>query len=104
MAKYLLSFHGGAVPETEEEQAKVMAAWGAWMGSLGEALLDPGNAVGQAKTISADGSVSVGGGTSPVTGYTLVDAANIDDAVALAKGCPILESGGSIEVGETIDM
>ena len=104
MAKYVLSFHGGGVPETEEEQAKVMAAWGAWMGSLGAALLDQGNAVGQAKTISADGSVSVGGGANPVTGYTVIDAANMDEAVALAKGCPILESGGSIEVGETIDM
>jgi hypothetical protein len=104
MAKYLLAFHGGGVPETEEEQAQVMAAWGAWMGSLGEAMVDPGNAVGQAKTISADGSISVGGGVNPVTGYTLVNAADIDEAVSLVKGCPIFESGGSIEVGETIDM
>jgi len=104
MAKYLLAFHGGGVPETEEEQAQVMAAWEAWMGSLGEAMVDPGNAVGQAKTISAEGSISVGGGVNPVTGYTLVNAADIDEAVSLAKGCPIFESGGSIEVGETIDM
>lgn len=74
------------------------------MGSLGEAMVDPGNAVGQAKTISADGSISVGGGVNPVTGYTLVNAADIDEAVSLVKGCPIFESGGSIEVGETIDM
>lgn len=104
MAKYLLSFHGGGVPETEEEQAQVMAAWGAWMGALGEAMVDPGNAVGQAKTIQADGSISLGGGANPVTGFTLINAADIDEAVSLAKGCPILESGGSIEVGETIDM
>jgi hypothetical protein len=104
MAKYLLTFHGGGMPETEEEQAQVMAAWGAWMGALGAAMVDPGNAVGQAKTISADGSISLGGGANPATGYTLINAADIDEAVSLAKGCPILESGGSIEVGETIDM
>ena len=104
MAKYLLAFHGGGVPETEEEQAQVMAAWGAWMGALGEAMVDPGNAVSQAKTISADGGISLGGGVNPVTGFTLINAADIDEAVSLAKGCPILESGGSIEVGETIDM
>ena len=104
MAKYLLAFHGGGVPETEEEQAQVMAAWGAWMGSLGEAMVDPGNAVGQAKTISADGSISVGGGVNPVTGYTLVNAADIDEAVSLVKGCPICEACVAIVVGETIDM
>ena len=104
MAKYLLAFHGGGVPETEEEQAQVMAAWGAWMGALGEAMVDPGNAVGQAKTILADSSISLGDGANPVTGFTLINAADIDEAVSLAKGCPILESGGSVEVGETIDM
>ena len=39
-----------------------------------------------------------------MTGFTLINAADIDEAVSLAKGCPILESGGSVEVGETIDM
>jgi len=28
MAKYLLSYHGGGMPESEEEGAKIMAAWG----------------------------------------------------------------------------
>ena len=32
MAKYALVYHGGERPETEEEGAKVMAAWGVWMG------------------------------------------------------------------------
>jgi hypothetical protein len=104
MAKFVLVFHGGGMPETPEEQAQVMEAWGAWMGALGESILDPGNATGQSKTIAADGSVSDGGGANPVTGYTLIDAATLDDAVSLAKGCPILQSGGSIEVLETIDM
>jgi hypothetical protein len=104
MAKYVLVFHGGGIPESEEEQATVMAAWGAWMEGLGSGLADPGNATGQSKTIHADGSVTVGGGANPVTGYTLLEAGSLDDAVSLAKGCPILESGGSIEVLETIEM
>lgn len=104
MAKYVLAFHGGGMPETEEEQAAVMAAWGAWMEGLGAALLDPGNATGQSKTIRADGSVTDGGGANPVSGYTLIDAESLDEAVTLAKDNPILSSGGSIEVLETIEM
>ena len=104
MSKYVLAFHGGGMAETEAEQAEVMAAWGAWMEGLGSALVDPGNAVGLSKTIHADGSVTEGGGANPVTGYTLLEAASLDEAISLAKGNPIFDAGGSIEVAETIDM
>lgn len=104
MAKYVLVYHGGGMPETEEEQAAVMAAWGAWMEGLGGALKDPGNAIGAAATISSDGSVTPGGGANPATGYTLIEADSLDAALELAKDNPILQGGGSIEVAETIDM
>lgn len=104
MAKYALVFHGGSVPETEEEGAAVMAAWGAWMEGLGGALKDPGNAFGNSTTIQSDGSTTQGGGANPATGYTLLEAASLDAAVALASSCPILAAGGSVEVAETIDM
>ncbi len=104
MPKYVLAFHGGGMAETEEEQAEVMAAWGAWMEGLGSALVDPGNPAGPAKTIHADGSVTDGGGANPVTGYTLLEAGSLDEAVNLSKGNPIFRSGGSIEVVETIEM
>ena len=104
MPKYLLAYHGGGMAETEAEQAKAMAAWGAWFGSLGEAVVDPGNPTGPSRTLAADGSASAGGGPNPVTGYTLVTATDLESAVSLAKGCPILASGGTIEVAETIEM
>ncbi len=104
MTKYALVFHGGGMPETEEESAKVMAAWGAWMEGLGSALADPGNPLGDTITINSDGSTTPGGGSNPATGYTLIEADSQEAAVALAKGCPILDSGGSIEVATAFDM
>jgi hypothetical protein len=104
MAKYVLVYHGGATPETEENVAAVMAAWETWMESLGGALTDPGNATGNSATVHSDGTVVAGGGANPASGYSLLDAGSLDDAVELAKGCPIFESGGSIEVAETIEM
>ena len=41
MAKYLLTFHGGSMPETEEARGQVMAAWEGWFKELGPALKDP---------------------------------------------------------------
>ncbi len=104
MAKYALVYHGGGMPETEEEGAAVMAAWGAWMEALGGALTDLGNPFGNATTVNSDGSTSPGGGANPATGYSLLDAESLDAAVALAVGCPILASGGSVEVAEALDM
>lgn len=104
MAKYAFIYHGGATPETAEEGAAVMAAWGAWFADLGPALLDGGNAFGQSSTVASDGSTSAGGGANPATGYSLVEADSLDAALALAAGSPIRNGGGSVEVAETIDM
>ena len=104
MPKYLLAYHGGGMPETEEEGARVMAAWTAWMESLGASLSDAGNPVGMAATVSADGSSADGGGPNPVTGYSLITADSLSDAVAKVDGCPILASGGSVEVCEIFDV
>jgi len=104
MAKYLMVYHGGSHPETEEEMAKVMDAWGQWFGSMGSAVIDGGNPVGMSTTVHSDRSVKNDGGANPASGYSLIEASNLDDAVAKAKGCPILDAGGSIELAETIDM
>ena len=104
MAKYLLAYHGGGMADTPEEQEKVMAAWGTWFGQLGAAVADGGNPVGAAKMIAANGSVSDGGGANPLTGYSLITADSLDAAVTMAKGCPVLMSGGSVEVCETFDV
>jgi hypothetical protein len=104
MANYLLAFHGGGMPETEEEQARVLAAWGEWYEKLGAAIIDGGNPIGQTKTIAPAGSVSAGGGANPVSGYSIIAAEDIDSAVDMAQGCPILASGGSVEVAETLEV
>jgi len=104
MAKFLLAYHGGGMPETEEEQAQVLAAWGEWYGKLGASVVDPGNPIGQARSVSSDGSVSSGGGANPVSGYSIIDVSDIDAAIDAAKGCPVLQSGGSVEVAETFNV
>lgn len=104
MAKYALIYHGGGMPETEEEGARLMTAWGTWMQGLGGALLDAGNPFGASTTIQSDGSTVAGGGANPASGYSLIDADSLDAAVAAVAGCPILDAGGSVEVAETHDM
>jgi hypothetical protein len=103
MPNYILGYHGGGMPDSPEEGEKVMKAWTSWFEKIGPNVVDGGNPVGATKTIAANGSVSDGGGANPLTGYSVLKADSLDAAVALAKGCPILMSGGSIEVAETFN-
>ncbi len=105
MAKYLFVYHGDAdMPEGEEEIAAIMDAWGAWFGTMGAAVIDGGNPVGGNHTVASNGSTSEGGGANPATGYSLIEATDIEDALAKAKGCPILAAGGTVEVAQAFDM
>ncbi|MGI9585656.1 MAG: YciI family protein [Acidimicrobiia bacterium] len=105
MAKFLYTYHGGVGMETtEEKMAEVMALWGAWFAELGDAIVDGGAPVGASKTVGAAGAVSDGGGANPATGYTILSANSLDEAVTMAKGCPSLADGGSVEVSELIEM
>lgn len=104
MAKYVFVYHGGGKPKDQDEITRVMDAWGKWMGGMGSALIDGGNPVGKSTTVNSDGSVTDNGGANPISGYTLIEAATLDDAIKHAKNCPILAHGGSIELAEAIDM
>jgi hypothetical protein len=104
MPNYVLAYHGGGPPANPEDGEKVMQAWMNWMGGLGEAIVDGGNPVSMSKTVAPDGSVSDGGGANPLTGYSVIKADSLDAAVAMAKGCPHLQSGGSVEVAETYNV
>ena len=102
MANFLLTFHGGSMPETKEAQDQVMKAWTDWFGTLGDALVDGGNPISQSKAISPDGSVM--DATSAPTGYSIIKADSLDAAVGLAKGCPVLAGGAAVVVSETFPV
>lgn len=103
MTNYVLIYSGGGMPESEEEQAAVMAAWGAWMGGMGDALVDGGNPTGAATGIASDGSVGAPT-VAGVSGYSIIKADSMDAAVAIAQGCPILQGNGQVSVYETFQM
>jgi hypothetical protein len=98
MGKYVLAYKGGSIPESEEESKRVMDAWTAWFTELGDSVVDMGNPFGAQAAVG-------GGSTSGLTGYSIVNAASLDDALAKAKSCPILNGGsGGVEVYETLEM
>ena len=103
MPKYLFVYHGGTPPATEEAGKQAMEAWGKWFGAMGSDVVDGGNPVGPSTTVASDGRVVNDGGANPAAGYSVVEAKDLDDAIAKARGCPILADGGSVELAETFE-
>jgi hypothetical protein len=102
---YIFLFRGRNTSQSPAQMQKTMAKWFAWFKELGANghLKDPGHPLansgkvvsGKKKTIS-DGPFAEA--KDVVGGYIAVSAVDIEQAVKLSKGCPILAAGGSVEV------
>ena len=103
MPQYVISYIGGDKPASPDEGRAHMAKYMAWLSGLGESAISPMNPLGQTHSISPDGEVSAGSKIA-MSGYTIVEADSIEAAIAIAKDCPFLEVGGTLEVSELIKM
>jgi YCII-related domain len=99
VSTYVFTYKGGSMPQTDAERAQVMDAWRGWLGGMGDTLVDGGNPFGPSATVAPGGAVSQGS-SSGLSGYSIIAAASLDAASAVAKGCPVLAAGGSVEVYE----
>jgi len=98
---FVFAYHGGETPESPEEGAKHMAKFEAWVGGLGDAVVNPGHPLGKSKTVSS-GGVSDNGASNSLVGFSIVKADSMDAAVEMAKGYPHLEIG-TVEVVEMLE-
>ena len=104
MPTYLITYHGGPGMPTDPEAAQQMlSAFQAWVAETGDAMRDPGAPLAGAKTISAD-AVTDGQAEAAISGYTVLEAPALDDAVELVRGHPFLTRGGSLQVSESISV
>ena len=91
MPTYLIT---NRVPEDFTGSPDAFAAWTAWFEELGPNLEDRGNPAFARAAVGNCGTGTVLGG------YTLITADNLEAAVALAGGHPLVTRGGGVEVGE----
>ena len=90
MAEFGLLYVGepqfGTPEDAQEHQQKFFQ----WVGSLGEALVNPGMPFGPPTRVGADG-VSSEPREVRLTGITIVEAEDMDAAIEIAKSCPYIE-------------
>ncbi len=114
MKEYLLLFRGGDGKEVQQSPEKWqvhMQKWMQWMGDLTQqgkfAGAQPLNASGKyitgSKKVISDGPFMEG--KEMVGGYLMCKADSYEEALEIAKGCPILEfDSGIVEVREVQEL
>lgn len=98
---YLMSyFHDRDAPEMRAEDSPFASDFSAWL------ELIAGRAVGNTLCPIEDTQV-VGAsrdGALPMSGYSVIAADRIEDVVALARQCPLLDIGGAVEISHIIPL
>jgi hypothetical protein len=96
-------------PSPEQIQA-MMKPWQDWMGSLAaqNKLANPGNRLNSEGRVVKPNNLITNGPYAEIKeaigGYIIIKAEDIDEAAELAKGCPVLQIGGNVEVRRLVAM
>src|SRR5258708_27920735 len=95
---------------TPEDIESLTTSWQAWMGNKvakGQ-LANPGQRLGfDGKTVKPGNTVTPGPYAEikeVLRGFMIINAVSIEEATGIAKGCPILNIGGTVEVRDVIPM
>jgi hypothetical protein len=110
MNGYLFLFRGGEPSASPEDNQKHMQKWVAWMDTLrnagqlkgGEPLERAGKTLRGRNHQVTDGPFTES--KDLVGGYLYVMADSLDKATELAKGCPLLERDGVVEIRPIMKM
>ncbi len=100
MSKFVFVYHAPmtpaeAAPPTPEQMEAVMGEWTAWAGKVGNGLVDFGTPLAGGVRVSTDGTSP---STREVAGYSILEAADLDAALELAKSHPHLNMPGGCEI------
>jgi len=103
MAQFVFVYLGGNQPTSPEEANKHFSKYMEWLSSLGDSVVIPTIPLKDTNTISPDGTVKEGG-TSAMSGFSIIKAESMEAALSIAQSCPFLEIDGTLEVSEMMQM
>jgi hypothetical protein len=83
MKKFILLAVGYQTPTKE-----IMDAWMKWFGTIKDKMVDSGNPFGPGREVRATGTKELPLDLEAITGYMIINAKDMDEAVEIAKGCP----------------
>jgi hypothetical protein len=100
MASYALLFRGGR--PTSELTRDYFARFASWARSLSSSPALGSRFKQEGRVVSISGVEEMKFGADTIGGYVIIEADSYEHVVELAKGCPILENSGAVEIREVL--
>jgi hypothetical protein len=114
MQEFLLVFrndtNGHQHSASPEQMQSMMKPWQDWMGSLAaqNKLVSSGNRLASEGRVIKPNNVITNGPyveiKEAIGGYIIIRAGSLDEAAELSQDCPILKTGGNVEIRALIPM
>ena len=102
MSQFLIVYLGGDQPKSPEEGQKAYAKYQQWMSEMGDAFITM-KPIKDTHTLNPDGSTTESGKIG-MSGYNIIEADSMEQALEMARKNPFLDTNGTLEVSELIDM
>jgi hypothetical protein len=96
MKKFVLLHYGFETPTQE-----IMEAWGNWFASIEDKVVENIGPFGAGREITHNGTKELSRDREAITGFTVINAESMDDAVKIAKQNPKITS---VRVYEVMSM
>jgi len=94
MKKFVLLHYGFETPTQE-----IMAAWNKWFASLGDKLVENCGPFLAGREITGTGTRGLSLDKQAVTGFSIIQAEDLDQATEIARACPSITSIRIYQVG-----
>lgn len=104
MSEFVFLYRTGSVPMSPQQVQEVLPKWAAWFESLAAQghLLDRGQALERGGKVVTDGPFAEA--KDVIGGFSMIKARDLAQAAELARGCPVIERGGQVEVRPVMNL
>ena len=108
MKKFIFVYYGSNDHKEMDKDAMqaIMDKWMGWFDTFKDQIVDGGNPfVDNGMSVTGNGVESIPADMWPATGYTIINAEDMDAATEIAKACPCNEKeNGAVRVYEALPM
>lgn len=79
----------------------VMDVWMVWFNKIKESIVEMGNPFTDGMLVASGRASTIPEDRNPISGYTVIKAKDMDEAIAIAKTCP---GQSGLQVYEAVEM
>jgi hypothetical protein len=100
MSRFLVTYHGPGMPDDPAMIEQAKAAFVAWVGQAGDAIVDPVAPVRMVRQVASAEATP----PAEIGGYSIIEAETPEAAAAVLGSHPYVARGGTLQINQVLDV